>query len=158
MMLSSIKASLIPVTKYANGLHIIIFLTTSCWFNIFKFHTIGVNQKNNCITIPNNCAKSGTSVVNAGEYYAKVTISKAKYRTLVAYASLVIKKANFKISIPSKDVDYDGLDHEVDIRTSAVAPSVSSLTVTYQLNGETYSSATNVGSYFVSASYTTKDN
>ena len=100
----------------------------------------------------------GTSVVNAGEYYAKVTISKAKYRTLVTYASLVIKKANFKISIPSKDVDYDGLDHEVDIRTSTVAPTVSSLTVTYQLNGETYSSATKVGSYFVSASYTTKDN
>lgn len=100
----------------------------------------------------------GTSVVNAGEYYAKVTISKPKYRALVQYASLIIKKANFKISIPSKDVDYDGLDHEVDIRTSAVAPSVLSLNVTYQLNGEIYSSATNVGSYFVTATYTTREN
>ena len=100
----------------------------------------------------------GTSVTNAGEYYAKVTITKPQHKTLVQYASLTIKKANFKISIPSKDVDYDGTEHTVEIRTSSVAPSISSISVKYEINGEQLYGATNVGSYFVTATYTTVDN
>ncbi len=100
----------------------------------------------------------GTSVTNAGEYYAKVTIAKPQHKTLVQYASLTIKKANFKISIPSKDVDYDGTEHTVEIRTSSVAPSISSISVKYEINGEQLYGATNVGSYLVTATYTTVDN
>ena len=37
----------------------------ACPESIPKFHTTGVNQKNNCINIFNNCEKSGTSVVIA---------------------------------------------------------------------------------------------
>ena len=100
----------------------------------------------------------GTSVINAGEYYAKVTITKPQHKTLVKYAALTIKKANFKITIPSKDVDYDGNEHTVEIKTSTVAPSKSSISVVYKINDDELTGATNVGTYFVTATYTTIEN
>ena len=56
---------LIPVTKYANGEHCMIFNINGCSANIVKFHIIGVNQKNSCIRIANKFEKSGTNVVTA---------------------------------------------------------------------------------------------
>ena len=42
-----------------------IFCKIGCSATILKFHTIGVNQKHNCIIIPSACSKSGTNVVSA---------------------------------------------------------------------------------------------
>ena len=50
----------------------------------FKFHTTGVNQKNNCIKIPNKFVKSGTSVDSADVNLVKLIIN--------AYAATIIYK------------------------------------------------------------------
>ena len=59
------NACLAAVTRYVNGMHCNNLWIVGCPATICKFQTIGVNQKNICITIFSNCEKSGINVVTA---------------------------------------------------------------------------------------------
>lgn len=65
IIFSTPNTSLNDNIKYENGEHWIIFNNVWWFANLDKSHIIGVNQKNNCITIPNKFAKSGKTVVTA---------------------------------------------------------------------------------------------
>ncbi|MBO4694944.1 MAG: hypothetical protein J5656_03350 [Clostridia bacterium] len=100
----------------------------------------------------------GTSVTNAGEYYAEVKVVKEGFKDWYGYATLKIKKASFKITIPAIDVDYDGLSKTASIRLSNVAPSTSDISITYQKGTETVSTPQAVGIYTVIAKYEAEEN
>ena len=105
----------------------------------------------------NNSEMTGTpvtSVTNAGEYYAKVKVTKAGFKDWYGYATLKIKKAAFKITIPAIDVDYDGLTKSATVRLSAIAPSASDISITYQKGSQVVGTPRDVGVYTVIAKYT----
>ena len=104
----------------------------------------------------NNSEMTGTprtSVTDAGEYYAKVKVTKEGFKDWYGYATLKIKKASFKIAIPAIDVDYDGLSKSASVRLSNVAPSTSDIVISYQKGTDSVSSPQEVGVYTVLAKY-----
>ena len=75
-----VNACLKPSTKYVNGNALNSPDTGP--FIMFRFQIIGVNHIHNCITIFNNCEKSGTSVVSAEVNLVNAIIKQNAQKTI----------------------------------------------------------------------------
>ena len=78
--------SAIADTKYVNGIHLRTLDIIKCPDTICKSHTIGVNQKNNCINILSNCEKSGNTVTIADVNLVKAIIK--QYAANIEYINI----------------------------------------------------------------------
>ena len=96
------NTSLIPVTKYVNGVHCITCNIIGCSLSMSKFHIIGVNQKNSCINIPSKFEKSGTNVVTADVNL--VNAIKKQYAENIIYININILGKNPYIALTIIDI------------------------------------------------------
>lgn len=102
------NTSLIPVTKYVNGIHCTSVNIVSCPLNIPKFQIIGVNQKNSCIKIPSKLEKSGTNVVIADVSLVNAIIK--QYAENSMYISISTFGKNPYIALTTIDIKIKNID------------------------------------------------
>ena len=102
------NTSLIPVTKYVNGVHCTIFNISGLPANMLKFHITGVNQKNSCINIASKFEKSGTNVVIADVNL--VNAIKKQYAENIMYISISMFGVKPYIALTTIDIIIKNID------------------------------------------------
>jgi len=89
---------------------------------------------------------------NAGEYNAKVTITKENYNTLVLNAKLTINKADFSdLTLKNKTTAYTGSEHSIQVEGTLPLGT----NVTYQNNNKTEEGRYNVVATITNPNYNT---
>ncbi len=105
--------------------------------------------------MPNGVTVSyqGNQKVNAGDYTVTATLSGEGYQTLNLTAQLKINKANFSnITFDGATYDYDATEKSIEI--VGVLPAGSNVTYSCKENNSVKNSATDVGTYTITATVT----
>ena len=85
--------------------------------------------------------------IDAGTYKFEVTLTKEGYNDLTKTATLKVTKADYNLTLESKTLTYDRLEHIKDIKLNKEVPEGTEVKKTIKLNGESVTSAINVGTY-----------